>query len=68
VDYLASDTILYSGSYRIWKHVLPKYVNVWGVIDNDYGLAKTIIRMDEKGKKSVKRFDYFLASSKHNKV
>jgi hypothetical protein len=43
-------------------------VNVWGVIDNDYGLAKTIIRMDEKGKKSVKRFDYFLASSKHNKV
>jgi hypothetical protein len=68
VDYLASDTILYSGSYRIWKHVLPKYVNVWGVIDNDYGLPKTIIRMDEKGKKSVKRFDYFLASSKHNKV
>jgi hypothetical protein len=43
-------------------------VNVWGVIDNDYGLPKTIIKMDEKGKKSVKRFDYFLASSKHNKV
>jgi hypothetical protein len=68
VDYLSSDTILYSGSYRIWKHVLPKYVNVWGVIDNDYGLPTTIIKMDEKGKKSVKRFDYFFASSKHNKL
>jgi hypothetical protein len=68
VDYLASDTILYSGSYRMWKHVLPKYVNVWGIIKNDHGLPFTVIKMDDKGKKSVKRFDYFLASSKHNKV
>lgn len=68
VDYLASDTILYSGSYRIWKHVLPKYVNVWGIIKNYHGLPFTAIKMDNKGKKSVKRFDYFVASSKHNKV
>lgn len=68
VDYLASDTILYSGSYRIWKHVLPKYVNVWGLIENDFGLPNTVIKMDEKGKKSTKRFDYFVASSKNNKL
>jgi hypothetical protein len=69
VDYLASDTILYSGSYRIWKHVLPKYVNVWGIIHNDeWGLPTTVVKMDDKGKKSVKRFDYFLASSKHKKL
>jgi hypothetical protein len=68
VNYLASDSILYSGSYRMWKHVLPKYVNVWGLIENDWGLPTTIIKMDEKGKKSVNRFDYFVASSHYNKV
>ena len=68
VNYLASDSILYSGSYRMWKYVLPKYVNVWGLIENDWGLPTTIIKMDEKGKKSVNRFDYFVASSHYNKV
>jgi hypothetical protein len=52
----------------MWKHVLPKYVNVWGIIKNDHGLPFTVIKMDDKGKKSVKRFNYFVASSKHNKV
>jgi hypothetical protein len=43
-------------------------VNVWGLIENDWGLPTTIIKMDEKGKKSVNRFDYFVASSHYNKV
>lgn len=69
VEYLASDTILYSGSYRMWKHVLPKYVNVWGVIEDEQGIFKPkFVKMDEKSKKSVKKFDYFVASSKHNKI
>lgn len=31
VDYLLSDTILYSGSLRIWRDVLPKYCNTWWI-------------------------------------
>ena len=67
VDYLASDTVLFSGSYRMWKHTLPNYVNVWGIIGNEYyGWNKTV-KMDDNVK-SVRKFDYFIASSNHNKL
>lgn len=34
-DYLISDTTLFSGSLRIWRDILPKYVNVWYQDDLD---------------------------------
>lgn len=64
VDYLMSDNNLYSGSYRIWKHVLPKYANVWGIYEEN-GLPK--IKKLIPGKKTrTEMFDNFIASIKFN--
>ena len=68
VDYLASDDTLYSGSYRMWKHVLPKYVNVWGVIKDEDGIISKFVKLNDKNKNMVRKFDFFVASSKHNKI
>ena len=66
VEYLKSDSTLYSGSYRMWKHVLPKYVNVWGVSNKD--IFKSFTKLSPEKKMSVRKFDYFIASSKHNTI
>lgn len=69
VDYLLSDTTLFTGAYRMWKHILPKYVNVWGFelkpgkYDN---IEKKYVKIDPEKKQSVRDFDYFFASSKKN--
>lgn len=64
VDYLASDMTLFSGAYRMWKHVLPKYVNVWGVYSKD-GISQFEKLIPEK-KTSARKFDFFIASSKRD--
>ena len=66
VDFLMSDDNLYAGSYRIWKHVLPKYANVWGISDDEYEpTAKKIL----PGKKvTTTKFDNFIASVKFDKI
>lgn len=76
VDYLLSDDTLYSGSYRIWKHSLPKYANVWGVQAHhdynnnyhEYHLFKNFTKIDPTKKTSVRKFDRFIASLKHKTV
>lgn len=66
LDYLFSDSTLFSGAYRMWKHVLPKYVNVWGVIEK--GIDVEFEKIEPEKKKSISKYDYFVASSSHNKV
>ncbi len=61
IDYLSSDFTLFTGAYRIWKHTLPKYVNVWGVIENEDGIESKKIELSEK--KDVRKYDYFVAST-----
>ena len=63
VDYLLSDTTLFTGAYRMWKHILPKYVNVWGV---DYGVISKYTRIRPGITKNVRKYDYFVASTKNN--
>lgn len=64
LDYLASDTTLFSGAYRMWKHVLPKYVNVWGVYENRSGYGYNFDKLNPGERKSVRKYDFFIASSK----
>ena len=69
VDYLLSDQTLFTGAYRMWKHILPKYVNVWGfeLKSNNYNeLEKKYVQINPQKKQSVKNFDYFFASTKKN--
>lgn len=61
-DYLASDRTLFSGAYRMWKHVLPKYVNVWGVYEDVIGY--NFDKLVPNPKKSVRKYDFFIASMK----
>ena len=63
VDYLLSDTTLFSGAYRMWKHILPKYVNVWGV--NDKGFETEYDKIEPEKTKNVRKYDYFVASLKN---
>lgn len=65
VDYLLSDTTLFTGAYRMWKHILPKYVNVWGAI-NEAVITKYSKIIPGKTK-DVRKYDYFVAS-KHNQL
>lgn len=64
VDYLMSDDNLYSGSYRIWKHVLPKYANVWGIIEDEY--EPRLKKLDPNRKTRTEKFDNFIASVKYD--
>lgn len=61
VDYLASDMTLFSGAYRMWKHVLPKYVNVWGVYSKN-GISR-FEKLSPEKKVSARKFDFFIASA-----
>lgn len=65
LDYLSSDYSLFSGAYRMWKHILPKYYNVWGVEEKELG--DEFYKIDPTRKKSVQKYDYFVAS-KHEKI
>ena len=71
VDYLLSDETLFSGSYRMWKHVLPKYVNVWGVEyhrKNNGKIVTKFTKIDPAKKVSVRKFDRFIGSMVHKKI
>ena len=65
LDYLSSDYSLFSGAYRMWKHILPKYSNVWGVEEKESG--EEYYKIDPAKKKSVQKYDYFVAS-KHETI
>lgn len=64
-DYLASDYTLFEGAYKMWKHVLPKFVNVWGVIEGIDG--NKYEKIDPNLKKSVIKYDNFVAST-HDEI
>jgi hypothetical protein len=66
VDYLMSDDNLYSGSYRIWKHTLPKYANVWGLTETPKG--SNLKRIIPGKKVRTEKFDNFIASIKHSEI
>lgn len=69
VKYLLSDDTLFSGSYRMWKHVLPRYVNVWGIQEDEYSEKNNkFTKIDPEKKMSVRKFDRFIASSKYDKI
>lgn len=61
IDYLSSDYTLFTGAYRIWKHTLPKYVNVWGVTEKEMGAE--FKKIEPSDKKEVRKYDYFVAST-----
>ena len=61
VDYLLSDYTLFTGAYRIWKHILPKYVNVWGAVEKVSGVEYQKINPIER--KDVRKYDFFVAST-----
>lgn len=65
IDYLSSDFTLFTGAYRIWKHTLPKYVNVWGVIENEEGVE--LKKIEPSDRKEVRKYDYFVAST-HSEI
>lgn len=66
-DYLMSSSVLFTGSFRIWSKVLPKYCNVWYKSSSDYeGFIK--ISPNEEFKKTGKDIDYFVASIYHKKI
>lgn len=65
VDYLISDSILFTGAYRMWKHVLPKYVNVWGVKEDNEN-KKVFEIISPSPKLQVRKYDYFVASVHDN--
>ena len=64
VDYLQSDTLLFTVSLRMWRDVLPKYVNVWAVVKDEI-LTKYIKQTPGKRIKTD-RVNYFVASSHHD--
>lgn len=72
VQYLSSDSTLYEGSYKMWSRVLPKMFNVWGVIsggddslNDDYEYKRKFVKISNR-MRNYERFDYFIASSKHD--
>lgn len=64
VDYLISSTVLYAGSLRMWKDVLPKYVNVW--VEFDYKSDPELVIPGKRYK--LDNVQDFIASSNHNKL
>ena len=65
VDYLESDSTLFTGSYNLWTKALPKYCNVWGVVnlsdDDEFKKLKAVkIKPDTTIK--PKNFENFVAS------
>jgi hypothetical protein len=71
-DYLMSSSVLFTGSFRIWAKVLPKYCKVWYKDSSmDTGKSKidfVLISPEEDFKKTGKDIDYFVASIYHKKI
>lgn len=65
-DYLSSDTILFSGSFKIWSKVLPKYVNVW-IVDEEKNQISRLLP-NEPITKDLKDIDFFVASMYHKRI
>lgn len=65
-DYLMSDSILFSGSFRIWSQILPKYVNVWWVSETDNKIKK--ITPEKPLSEKTEDIDFFVASMYHKKI
>lgn len=66
--YLFSDETLYAGSYRMWKHVLPKYVNVWGVVEGSDGEIIDYKLITPSKNVSVRKYNYFVGSAKYDTI
>jgi len=66
VDYLRSDTLLYTGSLRMWRDVLSRYVNVWAVYTT--GSLTKNVKLHPGKKIIVNNVDYFVASAYHNTI
>lgn len=66
VDYLRSDTLLYTGSLRMWRDVLSKYVNVWAVYT--IGSLTQNVKLHPGKRIVASNVDYFVASSYHNTI
>ena len=70
LDYLQSDRTLYSGAFKLWTNGLPQYSTVW------YAKEYPIIKKTQTDYKKVKEdtilypdnVDYFVASTKYNKL
>jgi hypothetical protein len=71
-DYLESSSLLFSGSYRIWSQVLPRYANVWWKIEgNNFGKPKKdFVKIDPSQPFKVPSGDieHFVASIYHKKI
>jgi len=66
VDYLRSDTLLYTGSLRMWRDVLSKYVNVWAVYT--LGSLTKNVKLHPGKRIVASNVDYFVASSYHDSI
>ena len=70
-DYLMSSSVLFSGSYRIWSQILPKYVNVWYKdADSNIKKSKDFKKIDSETPLNIKsdKIDFFVASMYHKKI
>lgn len=71
-EYLKSDSLLYEGSMRIWKASLPKYVNVWWVIEEGFGDNKILdfgkVEPNKPLNVNLHNVTRFIASSKKDKL
>ena len=67
VDYLSSDSILFSGSYRMWSKSLPKYVNVWIEKSNEDNPWE-FIKITGEERRLPKGVEKFVASRYHKEV
>lgn len=66
MDYLISDMTLYTGSYRIWAKVLPKYCNVWSYFTD--GDKVKIKKITEDSNLDSSKIDRFIGSIYNKKV
>jgi len=63
---LRSDTLLYTGSLRMWRDVLSKYVNVWAVYT--LGSLTKNVKLHPGKRIVASNVDYFVASSYHDSI
>lgn len=68
VDYLRSDDYLFTGSLRIWRDVLPKYVNVWTVYEFNDSIFTKVVRQTPGKRVKAKDADFFVASMKRQSL
>jgi hypothetical protein len=66
VDYLKSDGMLFTGALRMWRDILPKYVNVWASITKN----GSITYVEQTPNKRIKNntINFFIASSIYDSI